>query len=208
MAKGSSKPKDSTSELVARARRGDRVAGDEVAGREMAKLRRWARGKLPRFARDIRDTEDVVQDAMLRTFSRIDTLDVSKPGGLQSYARKTFKEQRHRSRALREPPPLCRGIAGRRRPARDSRGAAGGTRVSGTAARGAGPPVADRPRTHQCPGGSRLAVRQDRARIEEAVRRRRTNCRLPCVPPIAGRARRRGSCHTAPPAVTVRGARS
>jgi RNA polymerase sigma factor (sigma-70 family) len=82
---------ESTTELVIKARNGDRTAGNEVAGREMVRLRRWAHGRLPRFARDICDTEDMVQDALLRTWRRIDTLDVSKAGNLHSYTRQTVK---------------------------------------------------------------------------------------------------------------------
>lgn len=91
MAKRLSRASDSTADLVLKVRRGDRAAANEVAERELPKLRRWARGKLPSYARGMRDTEDLVQDAMLRTFMRINDVDVSRPGGLQAYVRQAFR---------------------------------------------------------------------------------------------------------------------
>ena len=35
--------------------------------RYLAPLRRWARGRLPQWARDMRDTDDLVQDTLLHT---------------------------------------------------------------------------------------------------------------------------------------------
>lgn len=50
-------------------------------------VRRWARGRLPRFARGDADTEDVVQDAVLRTLQSVHTFQHRTVGGLQAYLR-------------------------------------------------------------------------------------------------------------------------
>jgi RNA polymerase sigma-70 factor (ECF subfamily) len=78
---------DSTLQLIERARAGDQEALDRLMARHMTPLRRWARGRLPHWARDIADTQDLVQDALLQTFRRIGALDVRGPGSLLAYLR-------------------------------------------------------------------------------------------------------------------------
>ena len=67
---------DSTIQLVARARTGDRDAVDKLLSRHAEPLRRWASGRLPRWARDVADTEDLVQDTLLQTFRNLRSFDV------------------------------------------------------------------------------------------------------------------------------------
>jgi RNA polymerase sigma-70 factor (ECF subfamily) len=74
-------------DLLERARAGDREALDRLVARYLPRLRRWASGRLPRWARDMSDTEDLVQDSMLQTFKRIDRIDVAHEGALQAYLR-------------------------------------------------------------------------------------------------------------------------
>jgi DNA-directed RNA polymerase specialized sigma24 family protein len=62
-------PGASTMRLVVRARAGDRVALDELFARFGPEPRRFARGPLPHAVRGLVDTPDVVQDALLQTFS-------------------------------------------------------------------------------------------------------------------------------------------
>ena len=78
---------DSTITLLERARAGDRTAVDALFARCVPPLRRWARGRLPRWARDMADTHDVVQDAVIETFKRMDTFDARGEGALQAYLR-------------------------------------------------------------------------------------------------------------------------
>jgi len=91
MAKATPKLPESTAELVTRVRRGDRDAGDALADRELRALRQSVHGTLPRIARDINDTDDVVQEAFLRTWRHINRIDVSKPGSFRAYTRRTAK---------------------------------------------------------------------------------------------------------------------
>ena len=78
---------DSTSTLLERARAGDAAAVDQLFATCVPILRRWARGRLPAWARDLADTEDVVQEAVLQTFKHIETFDARGEGALQAYLR-------------------------------------------------------------------------------------------------------------------------
>ena len=78
---------DSTLELVERVRRGDKEALDRLLARHVKPLRRWVSGRLPRWARDLADTDDLVQDTLLRTFTKIEDFEVRGAGALQAYLR-------------------------------------------------------------------------------------------------------------------------
>lgn len=78
---------DSTATLLERARAGDRAAIDALFARCIPPLQRWARGRLPNWARDMADTHDVVQDAVIQTFKRMETFEARGEGALQAYLR-------------------------------------------------------------------------------------------------------------------------
>jgi RNA polymerase sigma-70 factor (ECF subfamily) len=78
---------ESTLHVLERARRGDEVAAKILIERALPPIRRWARGRLPRYARGDGDTEDVVQDVFLRTLRRIERFQHRTVGGLQAYLR-------------------------------------------------------------------------------------------------------------------------
>jgi RNA polymerase sigma factor (sigma-70 family) len=78
---------ETTAGLLARARGGDASAFDRLLSRHLAPLRRWTRGRLPRWARDLADTDDLVQDVLLNTVRNIDAFDVRGVGALQAYLR-------------------------------------------------------------------------------------------------------------------------
>jgi RNA polymerase sigma factor (sigma-70 family) len=50
-------------------------------------VRRWAHGRLPRWARSIADTSDLVQDAVVKTIGRLDALDDRGRDALAAYLR-------------------------------------------------------------------------------------------------------------------------
>jgi hypothetical protein len=50
---------------------GDTAAARVLMERALPSVKRWARGRLPRYARSDADTEDVVQDAFLGTFRNL-----------------------------------------------------------------------------------------------------------------------------------------
>jgi RNA polymerase sigma-70 factor (ECF subfamily) len=78
---------DSTLSLLERARAGDRAAIDTLFARCVPPLLRWSRGRLPQWARDLADTHDVVQEAVLQTFKHLETFEVRGEGALQAYLR-------------------------------------------------------------------------------------------------------------------------
>jgi RNA polymerase sigma-70 factor (ECF subfamily) len=78
---------DSTFQLIDRARRGDESALEALFARHLKPLQRWARGRLPRWARDLADTDDLVQDTLLQTFKRIGDFEPRRVGALQAYLR-------------------------------------------------------------------------------------------------------------------------
>jgi len=78
---------ESTFELIERARAGDQESLERLMARHLGPLRRFVHGRLPRWARDLSDTDDLVQDALLRTFKRIENFDVRGVGALQAYLR-------------------------------------------------------------------------------------------------------------------------
>jgi len=78
---------DSTFDLLERARSGDAEALDRVFARHLKPLQRWISGRLPRWARDMADTDDLVQDTLLQTFKRIEGFEPRRVGALQAYLR-------------------------------------------------------------------------------------------------------------------------
>jgi RNA polymerase sigma factor (sigma-70 family) len=80
---------DSTLTLLTRARAGDGQAMDDLFARYLPGLLKWTRGRLPRWARDLADTADIVQEALLETFRRLDSFDHRGEGALRAYLRQT-----------------------------------------------------------------------------------------------------------------------
>ena len=78
---------ESTFILIDRARAGDREALDRLLSRHLRPLQRWARGRLPKWARSVADTDDIVQDTLFQTFKRIESFEPRRVGALQAYLR-------------------------------------------------------------------------------------------------------------------------
>src|SRR5262245_20786718 len=78
---------ESTFSLVERARSGDEEALERLFARHLKPLQRWASGRLPRWARDVADTDDLVQHTLLHTFRTIQDFQPRHVGALQAYLR-------------------------------------------------------------------------------------------------------------------------
>lgn len=78
---------DETTDLLERARAGDRGALDELFRRHTPVLRRWAARRLPQWARQAMDTVDLVQETMLGLFRNLDAFEPRGEGALQAYLR-------------------------------------------------------------------------------------------------------------------------
>ena len=75
-------PADTTDRLLERAKGGDREALEVLFARHIPALRRWASGRLPRWARDIADTQDLVQETVLQVFKRVEAFEPRGDGAL------------------------------------------------------------------------------------------------------------------------------
>ena len=93
---------DSEQRLLERVLRGSESALGVLFARYSSWLRRWARGRLPAWARNGLDTSDLVQDALHGTLARITTLRSAHAAALRSYLRRAVENQisDHRRRAL------------------------------------------------------------------------------------------------------------
>ncbi len=80
---------DSTLHVLARAQGGDQQAATILIERALPSIRRWARGRLPHYARHEADTEDVVQDVFVRMLRRVRQFQHRTVGGLQAYLRQS-----------------------------------------------------------------------------------------------------------------------
>src|SRR6188508_3316149 len=81
---------ESTFTLLERARSGDQDAVDRLFARHARPLKRWATGRLPKWARDVSDTDDLVQETLLQTFKRIQEFEPRGVGALQAYLRQAI----------------------------------------------------------------------------------------------------------------------
>ena len=84
---------DSSFELLARARAGDNDALNSLLARHLPRLRRWAAGRLPGYARGRDDTDDLVQDTVVRTLKNLEGFEPRREGALQAYLRQAVLNQ-------------------------------------------------------------------------------------------------------------------
>jgi RNA polymerase sigma-70 factor (ECF subfamily) len=112
------RPADATCQLLERAKSGDPDALEVLFARHISLLRRWASGRLPRWARDVADTQDLVQDTVFRVFKRVEAFEPRGEGALQAYLRQAVMNRirnEFRSKARRpELADLDAGVPGDR----------------------------------------------------------------------------------------------
>jgi RNA polymerase sigma factor (sigma-70 family) len=97
---------ESTFHLLDRARAGDQEALDRLFARHLKPLQRWASGRLPRWARDLADTDDLVQHTLLHTLRTIQDFQPRHVGALQAYLRQAVLNRiRDELRRNRRQPP-------------------------------------------------------------------------------------------------------
>lgn len=80
----------STLDLLERFKHGDDEAVGLLVERCLPPLKRWARGRLPHWARGTADTQDLVQDAVVRALPRLKAFEARHPGALQAYLRQAI----------------------------------------------------------------------------------------------------------------------
>ena len=80
-------------QLLRRAQGGDARAAQELFGRLWPVLTRWARGRLPSFARGSLDTADLVQEAFANAFRRLDRVEPRRRKALQLYLQEAIRNR-------------------------------------------------------------------------------------------------------------------
>jgi RNA polymerase sigma factor (sigma-70 family) len=98
---------ETTVQLLVRARAGDEAALDEVFARAIPLLKMWASGRLPRWAREMIDTDDLVQETVVNTLKHIDVFEYRVDSALQAYLRQAVMNRIRNEirRATRHPAP-------------------------------------------------------------------------------------------------------
>ena len=78
----------STAELLELARAGDDAARDRLIHRYLAALTRWAHGRIPTAARDLVDTDDLVQESLVRALNKLEEFESRHQGSFLAYLRR------------------------------------------------------------------------------------------------------------------------
>ena len=96
-----------TAELFRRARAGDESALNSIYKRFWPVLCRVAHGRLPKCARGLTDTQDVVQNAMVNALKSITSFEPNYPGAFLAYMHKCVNTEIHTQvrKANRRPTP-------------------------------------------------------------------------------------------------------
>lgn len=97
-----------TQVLLRRVREGDAGALDELCARFLPPLRRFARGRLPLAVRDAADTDDLVQDTLVRALRHVRSFEPRHEGALLAYLRQALMNRIRDEvrRARRAPSPV------------------------------------------------------------------------------------------------------
>ncbi len=82
-----------TIDQLAAARNGDRAAMNQLFERLAPPLQRWARGRLPGWARGMVSTVDLVQDALMSTYLALDTGQPGSDLAIHAYVRTALKNR-------------------------------------------------------------------------------------------------------------------
>ena len=106
---------ESTASLLDRARSGSLDAKNHLAQRYLVLLRRWARGRRPGRARDLIDTDDLVQETLIRALDQVEQFEPRREGAFLAYLRKILvnriRDEIRRVSRKPDPASLPDGIA-------------------------------------------------------------------------------------------------
>lgn len=79
---------ETTAGLLQRVRDGDARARERLLARYLPSLRRWAHGRLPPGARELADTDDLVQVTLLRALDHLEGFEPRRPGAFLAWLRR------------------------------------------------------------------------------------------------------------------------
>lgn len=77
-----------TGQLIRRVHAGDEAAREALFARCLPLLQQWAHGRLPGYARDLSDTNDLVQVTLIRALNRLDAFEFQGTGSFLAYLRR------------------------------------------------------------------------------------------------------------------------
>lgn len=86
-------PLGTTAHLLLRIKNGDRRAKDLLAARYLKALQRFAHGRLPPGARDLFETQDLVQVTLMRALEHVESFQSQGPGSFHAYLRQALINQ-------------------------------------------------------------------------------------------------------------------
>jgi len=78
---------ESTATLLNLVRKGDSDARERLFAAYLPILTRWAHGRLPGYARDVTETDDLVQETLVSAFKRINDFMPKREGAFLAYLR-------------------------------------------------------------------------------------------------------------------------
>jgi RNA polymerase sigma-70 factor (ECF subfamily) len=84
---------ESSFDLLSRAHDGDAEALNELCTRYLPRLQRWAHGRLPAWARDAVETQDLVQDTLAQVFQRIPGFVPEHEGSFPAYVHMALRNR-------------------------------------------------------------------------------------------------------------------
>jgi len=85
-----SSPMDSTMDLVERVQQGDLAAQEVLLERHIRALRPMVHHRLPTYVRSMTDTDDVVQDVLVKTVGRLPYFESRNPMAFLAYLRRAI----------------------------------------------------------------------------------------------------------------------
>ena len=84
---------ESSLDLLLKAQSGDEQAQNDLLGRYLPRLERWASGRLPLGVRTMLDTGDIVQEAVINALPRLNTLEVRTDKALEVYLKRAIRNR-------------------------------------------------------------------------------------------------------------------
>ncbi len=79
---------ESTATLLVKAKSGDDSARDRLCSIYIPILTKWAHGRLPVYARDLSETDDLVQSSLINALNKLDSFVPEHEGAFLAYLRK------------------------------------------------------------------------------------------------------------------------
>ena len=79
---------ESTATLLVKVHAGDKIARERLCETYLPLLTRWAHGRLPKYARDLSETDDLVQISLINALDSLSSFTPKHEGAFLAYLRK------------------------------------------------------------------------------------------------------------------------